>query len=102
VFEHFAANLAFWGALILVFRQDSRWIGAALAVIFAVASVGWGLRTNTVAFVLYAYVYGIIAVDVLVCSYIHDGVVAAMYLLFSSVAAIAGLFATYNRFRSRA
>lgn len=101
VFEHFSANLAFWGALILVFRHDSRLIGAALAVVFAVASVAWGLRTNAVAFVLYAYVYGIIAVDVLVCTALHDDALVALYIIFSSVVAIVGLFITYSRFRAR-
>ena len=102
VFEHFAANFAFWGALILVFRDDdTRWIGAMCAVALAAGSLAWGLRTNAVAFILYAYVYGVIALDVLVCTHLHGDFAIAMYLLFSSVVAIAGLFVTYNRFRSR-
>jgi len=101
VFEHFAANLAFWGALLLVFRADSRLIGAALAVLFAALSLAWGLRTHAVAFVLYAYVYGIIAIDVLICSQMRDDVLVALYLLFSSILAIVGLFITYSRFRAR-
>ena len=102
VFEHFAANLAFWGALILVFRgRDTQLIGAALAVLFAALSLAWGLRTNAVAFVLYAYVYGVVAVDILICTHLHEDALIALYIVFSSVVAIVGLFVTYARFRAR-
>ena len=102
VFEHFAANLAFWGALILVFRNDDpRLAGAALAVVFGALSLAWGLRTNAVAFVLYACVYGVIAIDVVICSRIRDETLIALYLAVSSVVAIVGLFVTYSRFRAR-
>ena len=101
VFEHFAANLAFWGALILVFRDDARLPGAALAIVFAAMSLAWGLRTNAVTFVLYAYVYGVIALDVLVCNLLHEEALILLYLVFSTIVAIVGLFVTYSRFRQR-
>jgi len=100
IFEHFAANLAFWGALLLVFRHDTRLIGAALAIVFAAISLAWGLRTNAVTFVLYAYVYGIIAIDVLICELLREDVLILLYLVFSTIVAIVGLFVTYSRFRA--
>ena len=97
LFEHFAANVAFGGALALTFASDTRWTGCAIAVILA-ALVAWhGLRTKKEAFVLYAWLYGVVAVDIAICSVLHDEVLVALYLVASTVAAIIGLFVIHSR-----
>lgn len=99
LFEHFAANVAFWGALSLTFERDTRWTGCALALAFAAAAAWYGVRERAVAFVIYAWVYGVIAVDVAVCSFLRDFVAIALYLVLSTIAAIIGLFAIHARTR---
>jgi Predicted membrane protein (DUF2157) len=92
LFDNAAANLAFWGALTLAVHHDTRLLGCAIAVALAVASMVYGWRTRETVFVIYAWVYGTIAIDIAVCNALNDEVLIAFYLLVSTVAAIVGLF----------
>jgi hypothetical protein len=96
-FEHAAANLGFWGALMLTFQSDTRLAGCAVTLVFAVVAAVWGRRTRTDLFVIYAWVYGTIAIDVVVCHALHEVLLAAVWLLASTIAAIAGIFMTRRR-----
>jgi hypothetical protein len=98
-FEHFATNLAFWGALIFTADRDTRWLGLVIALALATFSLIYGFRRRRELFVIYAYVYGLIAVDIVVSSFLHDQILSASYLLLSTVAAIVALFVTHMRFR---
>ena len=100
MFEHFAANLAFWGAVILTFDKDTRWLGVALAVGFAITAVVVGFRSRRELFVIYGYVYGLIAIDVTVGDFLHGETIIALYLLVSTVAAIVAMIVTHLRFRN--
>jgi hypothetical protein len=103
VFDHFATNLAFWGALILTFESSTRTSGCILAVAFAIASAWHGLRAREEMFVVYAWVYGVIAVDVFVIDHIwHEEMLLALYLIVSTIAAVAGLRAIHVRLRKAA
>ncbi|HEV7429412.1 MAG TPA: DUF2157 domain-containing protein [Thermoanaerobaculia bacterium] len=102
LFDHFATNLAFWGSLILAFKDDTRLLGCAIAIVLAVASMLYGRRTREGTFVIYAWVYGTIAVDIAVCNAIHDEVIVTFYLLISTIAAIVGLFLSHARLRRAA
>ena len=97
--EHFAANLAFWGALTLAFDPATRPVGAAIAVAFAVVAIAYGLRTRRELFVIYGYVYGTVAVDAAVLSHLHD-TAAVMYVLVSTVAVIVAMVLTHFRLRT--
>jgi hypothetical protein len=99
LFEHFAANLAFWGALIFTTERDTRLLGLAIALALATFSLVHGFRRRRELFVIYAYVYGLIAVDIVVGNFLHDEIVLASYLLLSTVAVIVALFVTHMRFR---
>src|SRR5437763_8035369 len=99
LFDHAAANLAFWGALTLAVHKETRPLGCAIAVVLAIASMLYGRRTGESTFVIYAWVYGMIAIDIVVCNAISEEVLIALYLLVSTVAAIAGLFISYVRMR---
>ena len=99
LFDNAAVNLAFWGALMLTAHDETRWLGCAIAIVLAVATVIYARRTNTASFVIYAWVYGTIAVDIAICSAIHEEVFVMFYLLISTIAAIAGLFISHARLR---
>lgn len=101
VFEHFAANLALLGALVLSFESSTRPAGTLLTLIVAAAVVAWGMRRGSEAFVLYAYVYAVIAIDVFAVDLIRGVTVALLYLIVSTVAAIVGLFVLHARFKRR-
>ena len=102
LFDHFAANLAFWGALTLAAHKETRVIGCAIAIVLAIASMLYGRRTGELPFVIYAWVYGTIAVDIAVCSALHQPIFIYFYLLASTVAAITGLFMSHARMRRTA
>jgi len=99
LFDHFAANLAFWGGLTLAAHKETRPIGCAITIALAVASMLYGRRFREGTFVIYAWVYGTIAVDIVICDAIHEEVLIALYLLVSTIAAIIGLFISHARLR---
>jgi len=102
LFDHAAANLAFWGALTLAVHKETRLLGCTIAIVLAIASMLYGRRIGEATFVIYAWVYGMIAVDIAVCHAIDEEVLIALYLLVSTIAAIAGLFVSYVRMRRTA
>lgn len=59
VFEHFAANLALWGGLLLL--NGHPFFAALITTILGALVMGWGFRTRVEAFVLYGFVYAVIA-----------------------------------------
>jgi Predicted membrane protein (DUF2157) len=102
LFDNAAANLAFWGALTLAAHRETRLTGCAIAVVLAVASMVYGWRTHEAVFVIYAWVYGMIAVDIAVCDALSEPILIGLYLLASTVAAIIGLFVSNARMRRTA
>ena len=46
LFDHAAANLAFWGSLILAAHKETRLTGCAIAIVLAAASMLYGRRTR--------------------------------------------------------
>lgn len=107
VFEHFAANLALFGALALTFDRNTRWVGGLLTLIFAVGVILHGFRRRSEAFVIYAYVYGVIAFDVMMVDLMVNqlgpdtGILIYLSFIISTLAAIVGLFLLHARFRGR-
>lgn len=102
LFEHFAANLALFGALLLTFDDTTRPLGTLLSLVLTVAVIAHGFRVREEAFVLYGYVYGVIAIDIFVADLLNREVLVMFFLLLSSIAAIAGLFLLHAAFRRRA
>ena len=99
VFDHAAANLAFWGSLGLLANDDTRLLGCVIALVLAAFCAWHGFRRGEEAFVIYAYVYGAIAVDVQICTWLHDEGPILLYLIVSTIAVIVGLFVTHARMR---
>lgn len=100
VFEHFAANVAFWGAIALTIARDTRPLGVILTLLFATASLRHGFRRRRELFVIYAGVYALIAVDIVITDSLQTEVLRALYLIVSTIAAIAALYVTHVRFQS--
>ncbi|HUP60818.1 MAG TPA: DUF2157 domain-containing protein [Thermoanaerobaculia bacterium] len=97
IFEHFAANLALWGAFALWDENETRTLGCLIAVAIAAVVVWWGFRQRAFSFVIYGFVYAVIAVDVLLISRFPD--IAALVILVSMIAAVVGLAELHRRFR---
>ena len=98
-YEHFAATLAFFGALAWTFDHDMRWPGIAVALVLAALVVWRGLRGGGEAMVIYSIVYAAIAVDTGVITLVHNDALGFFYLLVSTPAAIVVLFVVYFRLR---
>ena len=93
VFEHFAANLAFWGAIMLTVREETRFAGMMTACGFAAGSIAYGFRVRRELFVIYGFVYALIAVNIAVGD--------VLFILMTTVAAIIAMIVIHARFRLR-
>ncbi|HEX2121555.1 MAG TPA: hypothetical protein VHL59_07930 [Thermoanaerobaculia bacterium] len=103
VFEHFAANLALWGGLLLISDGDTFEAGCIVTIVLAAAVIAWGFAQKSEPFVLYAFVYGVIAADALLIEWIEPNTIAVLLtLIVSMIAAVAGLVALHRRFRGSA
>lgn len=97
--EHFAANFALAGGLTLMAENTTRLIGVAVTLILAALVIVWGLRTRAEAFVLYGFLYGVIAVDVFIVDVLDNDAVIFLTLCVSALGAIVGLFLIHARFQ---
>src|SRR5712691_2097861 len=100
LFEHSATNIAFGGTLTLTAASATKYAGLLLTLIAAAGSLIYGLKGRRELFVMYAGVYALIAIDMVVVDLIHEGIFVAFYLLVSTIAAIAALFAIHVRFQN--
>src|SRR6266849_6635393 len=99
LFEHTATNIAFWGALSLTIEKPTRYVGVLVALIFAAGSLMYGLKRRRELFIIYGGVYGLIAIDIMVVDWFNEPVIATLYILVSTIAAIAALFVMHVRFQ---
>jgi len=103
LFDHSAANLAFWGGVTLAVHDDTRLIGCAITIALAVAATQYARRMREGTFVIYAWVYGTIAIDNVVCDALkYERELTALYLVISTIAAIVGLWISHARLRRTA
>ena len=102
VFDHFIANLALWGGLILTFQKDTRPAGALLVVVIAVLVIAYGFKKRQEAFVIYAYLSAVVAVTIFVAELIDDETMTFFFITLAMIAAIVGLFVVHARFRKAA
>jgi Predicted membrane protein (DUF2157) len=96
-FEHFAAHIALTGALTLMVRNQI--LGGFVTLAIAAIVIAWGFRTRSEPFVLYGFVYAVIAVDAILLELIGNETAWFLVLLVSMIAAIAGLIALHARFK---
>jgi hypothetical protein len=98
-FEHFAANIAFAGAIALMFDDEMRIIGCLVALAIAAAVIVWGVRTKREMFVLYAFLYAVLAIDVLFAEVVREETLIFLFGVLSIIGAIVALFAIHARVR---
>jgi Predicted membrane protein (DUF2157) len=96
-FEHFAANAALLGGLSLI--DDNRIAGGLLTIAIAALVISWGFRTKHEPFVLYAFVYAVIAADAMLLDRVNQLTPIAFIILVSMIAAVAGLLFLHARFK---
>jgi hypothetical protein len=92
VFDHFAANLAFWGAIAWCIEWP--WVAAGLPLLAALAyaSVRRGLDTGREAFLVYGTVYAAIGTCAAVVPHVHGTTSSLALVLVVVCAAAAALW----------
>jgi hypothetical protein len=96
VFDHFATNLAFWGAVLLMPDEKTRIIGCVIAIVFAAISAIYGLRVREEVFIIYAWLYGMLGVTVLTWELIGSSIVVA-FLFFGAIIGLAVIHGKMRR-----
>ncbi len=97
VFEHFATNMGFWGAIVLCFIPETRLVGVAILIALAVVSIRKGLLNNQETFVIYGIVYTSLGLYYLEALVISNALLAATCRLATIILAVILLW----RFRHR-
>lgn len=96
-FEHFAANIAFAGSIALMFEDDTRVIGCLVMLVLAGMTTVWGIHVRRELFVLYSFLYAVLAVNVLFAEMVRDDDWVFLIVLVSVIGAIVGLLAIHAR-----
>ena len=100
VFEHFAANLTLWGSLSLLRKDETFYLGCALAFAFALFVIWWGFRRRAESFVLYGFIYALIAADAPLFKHLENTQLA-LAVFVSMIAGVIALIFIRNRFHER-
>lgn len=104
VYEHFAAILAFAAGIAWIFDEPRFWFGVVLMLATAAAVMWRGIATRSEAFVVYAILGGVFAIDAAVIDLLaklHDGgdVLIFLFLLVTTPLAIVLLFVTHQKMK---
>ncbi len=99
VFDHFAANLAFWGTL--AWCLEWPWLAAGLPLLAALAyaSVRRGLDTGREAFLVYGIVYAAIGICAVAVPRLHGMTASFGFVLIVVCVAAATLWQLRRRLR---
>jgi hypothetical protein len=99
VFEHFAANLAFWGAI--AWCLEWPWLAAGLPLLAAltVVSVRNGLAAGREAFLVYGVVYAAIGLCAAVLPRLHGTTPSLVFMLLVVCVAAASLWGLRRRLK---
>ena len=84
LFDQFAINFAFWGGLALTTDHSLRFLGLLITIALGAGAVMWGFRQKRELYVMYAFVYTIIAINIVVAE--------PVLIMFSTIVGIVGLF----------
>jgi hypothetical protein len=102
VFEHFAINLAFIGALAWSFSTQRAWIGLAVTVGLATLMIMRGLRLRQEIFAVYGVGYTAIAAGAVLARQLSDRLAIAALTLLIVLAAAVTLWQLHMRLRPAA
>lgn len=93
MFDQFAINFAFWGAIALTTDHSLRFLGLLVTIALGAGAVMWGFRQKRELFVMYAFVYTIIAINIVVAE--------PLLIMFSTIMGIVGLFVIHVALQER-
>ena len=99
VFEHFAANIGFWGALALTLSSDTRYAGVAVLVALAVTSIRKGKQESQEMFIIYGIAYTAGGLCYLEAQIIREGLFAALVELATVIAAVILLWRFHQKLK---
>jgi hypothetical protein len=99
VFDHFAANLAFWGTIAWCVEWPWLAVGLPLLAALAYASVRRGLDTGREAFLVYGIVYAAIGICAAVVPHLQGMTASFAFVLVIVCAAAATLWQLRRRLR---
>ena len=97
VFDHAAAHLAFIAGVLLAF--DNEPAGLLVTAVVAALAVWIGLRRQSEAFVVYAWIYATITLLAFLWERVHDDTLAPLATIILCVIMVVGLGMTHARFR---
>ena len=100
LYEHFAANFGFWGALALCFADRTRWIGLLVLLALATLAVLRGLRGSHEVFVVYGVGYAALGIGSVLAIVTHDGLAAVALDLATVIVAVVLLWRFHGRLRA--
>jgi hypothetical protein len=95
--EHFAANLALVGGLAFIDWNVS--MGCLITIAIAGVVIFWGFRSRSEWFVLYAFLYAVVALNILIMHVLKVEALAFFVILISIIGSIVALFAIHAKFR---
>jgi hypothetical protein len=99
VFEHFAANLAFWGALALCVSPDTRLVGVLTLIALAIVSTRNGLLRSQELFVVYGIGYTAFGLCIVEAQIVRETMVAVMLALGTVITALILLWQFHHRMK---
>jgi hypothetical protein len=99
VLEHFAFNLMMLAPFVLVSSNGWRRTGCLLTILAAATVIYLGFRLRRESVVLYGFVYGVIAANVLLIDIVREGTFAFFLILVSMIGAIVVLLVIHARFQ---
>jgi hypothetical protein len=102
VYETFAANFGFFGALALLFAPDTRWVGAALLAGITTVVARVGLRRPQESFVLYAIAYATLGACWLEGLLLREPLLVSTSVLATIIVAVVLLWRARSRLRDAA
>lgn len=95
--EHFAANLALIGGLAAIDFNVP--LGCLITMIAAAIVIYWGFRSRSEWFVLYAFLYAVIALNILIVHFLRFEAAAFLLIILSIIGSILGLFVIHAKFK---
>ena len=101
VFEHFAANLAFWGALVWCSTYGMRAWGALVLTGLALAAVRRGMRSTQEMFVVYGVGYSALGYSILARQLIRAQLPATLLALAIMIGAAVLLWSLHARLKEQ-
>ena len=102
VFENFAANIGFWGALALCLTPGSRLLGLSLLAALAAASIFKALRSGEEIFAVYGTAYVALTLCCLEAQVVQYGLGVLLLELATVVAGALLLWSFHRRMAARA